>query len=130
MEIDVTHMVNDSDEMFNLSGSQLEHGKNAARITWGNSMAYAKKHPLLATDEMRDAARDHFGEYGAWTREEIAAWSDDELEAITTQDVAAAIREMDVAEDYADYVRLCEEGTLSSRLYKGDNDRWYFFLGI
>jgi hypothetical protein len=129
MEIDVTHMVDDEDAMPQLSGSIAELGKNAGKITWNNSLAYAAEHPLLTTDGMRDAARAHFREYGAWSKEEIAAWSVEELQAITCQDVAAAIREMEVAEDYDDYVRLCEAGTLSGRLYKGDDDHWYFYLG-
>ena len=130
MEIDVTHMVEDSDSMFELSGSCMEHGQDAGRITWNNSKEYAKDKPLLTSDDMRDAARAHFREYGAWSEEEIAAWSEDDLQAITVQDVAAAIREAEIADgDYAEYERLCREGTLSGRLYKGDNDRWYFYLG-
>lgn len=129
MEIDVTHMVADADNMVSLSGSRMEHGQDAGRITWDNSKAYGADHPLLTTDEMRDAARAHFREYGAWDAEEIAAWSEDELQAITCQDVAAAVREMEIAEDADDYARLCEEGTLSGRLYRGDAGRWYFYLG-
>lgn len=69
-------------------------------------------------------------EYGAWDAEEIAAWSEDELQGIIVQDVASAIREMEVAGgDYAEYERLCEEGTCSGRLSRGDNGRWYFYLG-
>lgn len=82
MEIDVTHMVEDSDEMVNLSGSRAEHGKDASKITWNNSIQYGKKRPLLTTDEMREAARKHFRGYGAWTEEEIAAWPEDNLQAI------------------------------------------------
>jgi hypothetical protein len=38
---------------------------------------------------------------------------------------------MEVAQgDYAEYQRLVEAGTLSGRLYRGDNDRWYFYLGM
>lgn len=129
MEIDVTHMVEDQDSMPTLSGSQAELGQDAGRITWGNSVAYGKDKPLLTSDDARNAARAHFREYGAWSEAEIAAWSDDELQGIMCQDVAAAIREMDVAEDYEDYQRLCEDGTCSSRLYRGDDGRWYFYLG-
>ena len=130
MELNVTHMVEDADEMIELSGSRAEHGEKAAQITWRNSFAYAAEHPLLTTDEMRDAARQHFREYGAWTEDEIAAWSDEHLQAITCQDVAAAIREMESTDDYKDYQRKCEEGSCSGRLYKGDNGQWYFYLGI
>lgn len=129
MEIDVTHMVEEAGSMVELSGSRVEHGQDAGRITWDNSKAYGADHPLLTDDNMRDAARAHFREYGAWSEEEIAAWSEEDLQAITCQDVAAAICEMEVAEDYADYVRLCERGTCSGRLYKGDNEHWYFYLG-
>lgn len=128
-ELDVTHMVEDADNMIELSGSQMEHGKDAGKITWNNSTAYGKDRPLLTTDELRDAARDHFREYGAWSEEEIAAWSEDDLQAITCQDVAAAAREMEVADDYEDYVRLCEQGTCSGRLSRSDDGRWYFYLG-
>ena len=129
MELDVTHMVEDRDEMIELSGSVCEHGQGAARITWNNSKAYAADHPLLATDEARDAARAHFRDYGAWSADEIAAWSEEELQAITCQDAAAAIREMEETNTYEEYQQLCQEGRCSCRLYKGDNDRWYFYLG-
>lgn len=130
MEINVTHMVDDADSMIELSGSQMEHGKDAARITWNNSKAYGAESPLLKTDEEREAAREHFADYGAWSEEEIAAWSEEELQAITCQDVAAAIREAEIAHgDYAEYERLCEQGTLSGRLYRGDDGQWYFYLG-
>jgi hypothetical protein len=130
MELDVTHMVEDADEMPNLSGSRAELGDDASKITWGNSKAYAHKHPLLKTDEEREAAREHFAEYGAWTRDEIAAWSEEHLQGITCQDVAAAIREMEIADTYEEYEALCERGTCSGRLYRGDDGRWYFNLGI
>jgi hypothetical protein len=130
MEIDVTHMVEDAGSMIELSGSRMEHGQDAGRITWNNSKEYGKEHPLLTSDEMRDSARAHFREYGAWSEEEIAAWSEEELQAITCQEVAAQIREMEVAEDYADYQRLSEQGTVSGRLYKGDDNRWYCYFGL
>ena len=130
MELDVTHMVEDADNMIELSGSVMEHGKGAGQITWRNSLDYGKTQPLLKTDEARDAARAHFAEYGAWSQEEIAAWSEDELQAVTCQDVAASIREMEVADSYEEYQALCERGTCSGRLGKGDDGRWYFYLGL
>lgn len=129
MEIDVTHMVEDADSMIAISGSRAEHGQDAGRITWANACAYGKGTPLLATDDARDAARKHFAEYGAWSRDEIAAWSDDELQGIMVQDVAAAIREMEPYETDADFEQACEEGRVSGRLGKGDDGHWYFYLG-
>ena len=79
MEIDVTHMVEDADSMVELSGSRMEHGQDARQITWNNSKEYGAGRPLLTTDEMREEARAHFREYGAWSEEEIAAWSEADL---------------------------------------------------
>ncbi len=134
MEIEVTHMVDDAGGMIELSGSRMEHGQDAGRITWNNSKAYGQEHPLLVDDDARDAARKHFKEYGAWSAEEIAAWSDEELQAITCQDAAAAIRELECLDswpeiDPAELERLCEAGTLSGRLYRDGDGKWYFYLG-
>lgn len=130
MEIDVTHMVEDKDEMIELSGSRAEHGQDAGRITWNNSKAYGKDHPLLVTDDDRDEARAYFKEFGAWSDEEIAAWSEEELQAIVCQDIAGAIREMEVADSYEDYQKLAEMGTVSGNLFRSDDGRWYFYLGM
>jgi hypothetical protein len=128
MELNVTHMVDDQENMIELSGSRVEHGQDAARITWNNSKAYGADHPLLTTDEMRDAARAHFREYGAWTEEEIAAWSEEELQAITCQDVAAAIREMEAYANRMDDWQANADN--SGRVYRGGDGQWYFYLGI
>lgn len=129
MEIDVTHMVEDADEMPGLSGSIAELGKDAGPTTWKNSCAYGEQHPLLTTDEERDEARRHFQGYGAWSQEEIAAWSERELQGIVCQDVAAAIREREHFDTDEEYRAACERGTVSGNLYRGDNGRWYFYLG-
>jgi succinate dehydrogenase/fumarate reductase flavoprotein subunit len=129
MEIDVTHMVQDRDNMVELSGSRMEHGQDAGRITWNNSKAYAAEQPLLNSEEDCEEARTYFAGFGAWDEDEIAAWSEEDLQAIMCQDVAAAIREMELAKDYEDYERLCEAGTCSGRLYRNDDGRWYFYVG-
>lgn len=129
MEIDVTHMVDDSDEMPMLSGSVAELGTNAGPITWRNSKAYGAQHPLLKTDDDRDEARAYFREFGAWSAEEIAAWSEDELQGLVCQDIAHHIREMESAESAEEYREGCESGRYSGNVYQGDNGRWYFYLG-
>ena len=133
MEIDVTHMVEQADDMIALSGSRMEHGQDAGRITWGNSVAYGKEQPLLKTDDERNDARDYFKAFGAWSDEEIAAWSEDELQAIMCQDVAAAIREMEHYETYEEYQKAAEQGRCSGNLFKADIGdhigRWFFYVG-
>ena len=127
-ELDVTHMVDDEDHMPMLSGSQMELGKDAGKITWQNSVDYGREHPLLKTDDDRDAARRHFREYGAWSEEEIAAWSEEHLQGMTCQEAANAIRERERFDD--DEAFLADEDHTSGRLYRGDDGRWYLYLGI
>jgi hypothetical protein len=133
MEIEVTHMVEELDEMPMLSGSVAELGSDAGPRTWKRSVEYGRTHPLLKTDDERDAARHHFRGYGAWTREEIDAWSEDELQGIVCQDVAAAIREMESYETYEDFQQAAEQGRVSGRLYmagqEDGSERWYFYVG-
>lgn len=129
MEIDVTHMIEDADDMPTLSGSVAELGKDAGKITWANSLEYAKAHPLLADDDARDEARGYFKGFGAWSKEEIAAWSDAELEALVSQYIAGSIREMEAFDTDDEYAEASREGRVSGCLYKGDNGRWYFYLG-
>lgn len=129
MQLNVTHMVHDSDDMPNLSGSRAELGQNAGQITWGNSVAYGQKHPLLTTGDMRDAARSYFQSFGAWSEEQIAAWSEDDLQGVMCQDVASAIREMTACDSMEDYQKRCEAGQCSGNLYRGDDGLWYFYVG-
>jgi hypothetical protein len=125
MELDVTQMVEAADSMFLLSGSKVEHGQDAGRITWNNSKVYAHYNPILTTDEQREAARAHFKQYGVWSEEEIAEWSEGELQAIMVQDVAAAIREMEAYDTLEEYAEAC-----GGRLYHGNDSRWYYYLGF
>ena len=129
MELNITHMIEDADDMPNLSGSQAELGKDAGKITWQNSLAYAERHTLLTNDTMRDNARKYFKGFGAWSAEEIAAWSDLHLNAMVTQDIAANIREMERFESQEAYQSAAEQGTVSGMLYKGDDGKWYAYIG-
>jgi hypothetical protein len=129
MELDVTHMVKDCDDMPNLSGSVAELGQDASKITWRNSIEYAKANPLLATEDARDEARAWLKDFGAWEAEEIAGWSDTELNALVVQFIAGDIREMEHYDSEDEFREACESGRASGRLYRGDNGRWYFYLG-
>jgi hypothetical protein len=129
MELDVTHMVNDADNMPMLSGSRAELGQDAGAITWNNSKAYAAENLLLTDDTARQQARDFFKGFGAWSEEEIAAWTDLDLEALVCQFIAGDIREMEGYETETEYREASEQGQVSGHLYTGDNGRWYFYLG-
>ena len=129
MEICIQHMIDGADDMPCLSGSQAELGKDAGKITWANSQAYAAEHPLLTDETMRDKARRYFKGFGAWSADEIAAWSDAELNALVTQDIAAAVREMEHFDSDEKYLKAAEEGRVTGCLYKGDDGTWYAYIG-
>ena len=131
MELDITRYIDDVDCCL-LSGSQMEHGHDAGRITWRNSMREAAEHPLLTADQI-DEARDYFRDFGAWTDEEIDAWPVAEVQGVTAQEVAARVREL---EDYIDdetgeidwdeYEEDSKQGRVSGMIYRADDGRIYF----
>lgn len=129
MELNVTHMVEALNDAPPLVGSIAQYGPNAAKMTWDNSKAFAAVHPLLTTDNERDAARAHFAEYGAWSREEIAGWSEAELQAIVCQEVAHEVSEMEMFDTPEEYSEASEEGAVSGRLYQGSDDQWWCYFG-
>jgi hypothetical protein len=129
MELNVTHMIEAINDAPPLVGSIAQYGPDAAAMTWGNSKAFGREHPLLSTDAEREAARDHFRSYGAWSDEEIDAWSDEELQGITCQEVAHQISELEMFATEEEYREASERGTVSGRLYKGDDGQWYCYFG-
>lgn len=120
-------------DCFPLSHSAAEGGDNAGRNTWNASKAQADKTPLLDTEEKLEAMRDFARSSGGWTREEITAWSADEVNALFLQWIAGDVREAgaDSLEeiDWDEYEELASEGRISSNLSKGDDGRIYFYLG-
>jgi hypothetical protein len=133
MEIDITKLVKSFDPC-SICASISEMGNRAAEITWGNALDEAKTQPLLTTEEQLQAAREHFKEYGAWSREELAAMSALELNALLIQDVAASVREFEHLGDDGDIFdpevsQALENGDLSGRVYPS-GDQAYYYLGM
>ena len=102
MELNITRYFEENDPYY-MSGSIANLGSNVGRITWENS-CNASDGALLTTEEMRQNARDWFGDAGAWDEEEINTWSNTELEALILQFAAGDINEMIYAyeSDYDD----------------------------
>ncbi len=84
---------------------------------------------ISSTITSRDEARAWLKDFGAWDEDEIAAWSDTELNALVVQFIAGDIREMDMFDTTEEYQEACERGTCSGRLYPGRNGEWYFYVG-
>ena len=124
-EINMTALVNDPYySAFDCSGSRAEHGDNAGRMTWevSSSQLDENDEPYQTIIRHTDELRCHFREYGAWDEKEISEWSNDELVALVVQEFSAGYREL--TEDDLD------EDQTSGRVYQGDTDDWYYYVGI
>lgn len=121
-DVDVTRLIADADP-FDFSASIAERGKNAGPDTWANAKAEATERPL--TIKNRERVKGFFAEFGAWEREEIAAWTDAELDALVLQYASGDLREVQAlcpgdglgGIDWIEAEELAEAGTIGGRLY-------------
>jgi hypothetical protein len=132
MEIDITTLAKMN--CFTLSHSVAEGGENAGQNTWNASKKKAlNSSPLLNTPERLQAMRDFARESGGWDREEIAAWSDNELNALFLQWVSGDVREIGADSlgqiNWEEAEELQREGQAPSNIFKGDDEKIYFYLG-
>lgn len=84
-------------EPWDCSNSIANLGERAGALTWGCAMEVASAHErwlLSDLDATIDAIREDAAGYGAWDREEIAAWSDLDCLALFVQFVAGDLREL------------------------------------
>jgi hypothetical protein len=130
MEINITSLL--SEDVFNYSHSAFEGGDNAGRNTWNAAKERSQDEPLLTTPKQLDALRDYVKGFGAWTEEEIAAWDDNECNALFLQMVSGDIREAgaDSLEniDWEDYKERAEAGNCSSNLFKTKQGEIFYSL--
>jgi hypothetical protein len=93
MEIDITTLL--EIDAFDLSHSIAEGGPDARRNTWKASVAMAEElqPPILDTPEKLEAMREFALSSGGWDAEEVAEWSDVEVNALFLQWIAGDTRE-------------------------------------
>lgn len=116
-----------------LSSSVAESGTCAGALAWSASCKASIHHPLLTNDGEREAFRVWVEQSGGWTNEEIAAWSDLELNALLLQWIAGDLREMGIDDDtsgidWADVGQGQNEGKYPSNIFRGDDGQVYFDL--
>ncbi len=122
-EVNVNRLVTDL-EPSDISASVAERGANAGSETWANSMKAVAEYPLLKENE-REAVRGFFAEFGAWDEEEVAAWSDNELDALVLQFAAGDLRELQALApgeglggiDWDEAEKLSQDGVCGGRLF-------------
>jgi hypothetical protein len=137
MEIDITDFVRTA-ETHELSASVAEMGENAGKITWNNALREASIVQLIDADH-RDAFESWAREFGAWERDEIAAWSLDECNALLLQYIAGDLNTLEslcysdddeFCIDWDEAERLSQKGTIGGNIFKGVDNRVYFYMGM
>lgn len=129
MEIDITHFF-ETAAPYDFSGSIAERGPNAAKETWSNALEQARAEPLLKESDC-DYFRRYMREYGAWSEEEMAAWSIDDCNALLIQLISGDMREgnLDCAEpDWEQYEKDAEDGRISGNIFKAEDGKMYYSL--
>lgn len=115
MELNITEVFNSiAPDM--LSNGVANIGADAAAITWRNAMSAATGMQPLDSAAKREAFRRYLRGFGAWTADEISAYTPLELNALLLQCIAADMREGGLDGD-------------SGRLFRGDDGQIYYYLG-
>lgn len=125
--VDITDFVR-TECMRDYSASVAEIGADAGRATWQACLENAPDWGFLKPENREEFAEWVAG-FGAWTREEIAAWSDAELSALCFQWIAGDVREVGADKPGADWEAIRadqESGRIPSSIYRGDDGRIYW----
>jgi len=111
MEIDIPRFYTEAAPM-DYSASIAEIGNYAGRTTWQAACDDAPDYNMLNTDDKREAFRTYVKSFGAWEDEEIAAWSEIELNALFIQFVSGDMRNNE-----------------AERIFVGDDKQVYYSIG-
>jgi hypothetical protein len=131
MEIDITTFFNEAAPM-DYSASVAEVGNDAARATWQAACDDSNDYPMLDSEKKREEFRHYVKTFGAWSEDEIAAWSNQELNALLIQMISGDIREASLDTDEPDwnqYQKDSEAGRISGRIFKGNDSKIYYYVG-
>lgn len=114
------------------SASSYELGEQAGVITWNNAKTAALDYAAQwITDESREEIADFVRYFGSLSADAIAAWSDTQLCAFLIQFISGDIREFQglAREEWSEYEEFQQAGLVSSRLFRGNDGRIYYFIG-
>lgn len=133
MEINITHFFSTAAPM-DYSASVAEIGNDAGPATWGAAVEDAPDYLMLDTEDKREAMRDWAQSSGGWNAEEIAAWSDVELNALFMQLISRDMRDADIgpestAADWIAYEERAHAGQCSGNIFRATDAEVYYELG-
>lgn len=133
MELNITQFFNTCAPM-DYSASVAEIGANAGADTWGAAVEDSAANMLLNDEDKREAFKDHIRGFGAWSDEEIAAWSEVELNALFMQLISGDMREADIgpestADDWIAYEERAHAGQCHGNIFRATDGEVYYQLG-
>lgn len=134
MELNITRIFRELGDPARYSASVAEMGPDAGRITWARSVDRAQQLQPLSSAAEIEAWRRLVVSSGGWTRDEVDASAESELQALCLQWIAAEMRECNIGpdstdDDWLEYERLSSEGQVSSRICRGDGGLVFFDIG-
>jgi len=127
MELNITEFFKKADPHV-YSGSIATHGENVAKETYGAAVADSSTWNILNTPEKIEAAKKYFKTFGAWDGDEIAAWSDFQLNALMIQFISSEMNEHgmdDIDFDWDAY----ENDDNAGRISLGYDGEIYYYIG-
>lgn len=132
MEIDITRFCSENDPC-DYAASVAELGDHAGQITWKAALHEADYAPMLPTYDQLDAFRDYVATFGAWSDDEIAAWSPAECNALFIQLVSGDLREagLEVPSPSAwiEYDQRSQNGECGGNICRDFDGRVYYYIG-
>lgn len=131
-ELDITEFFNNAAPM-DYSASVAEIGKDAGRDTWAAACDDSTEYNILDNDEKRELFREFVRGFGAWEDDEIAAWTDVEINALCLQLISGDMREAGLDKrpvDWAEHERCSNIGQVSGNIFGNSEDgRVYYYIG-
>lgn len=128
MHINITRFFSEAAPM-DYSASVAEIGQAAGPVTWAAASKDAAYWNPLDTGDKLNQFRKFVRSSGGWNDTEVAAFTEQELNALCIQWIAGDIREAGIdtaAPDWPAYYEAAEAGQVSSRLCEGDDGEIYF----
>lgn len=127
-EIDITTFF-ETECARDFSASVAEIGANAGTDTWRAAIEATEDYTFI-NDDNRDEWREFVRSSGGWTTDEINAMSDTELNALFIQWVAGDMREGGLDCESPDWEAYEADENRGTRIFRGSNNRIYFYIGI
>jgi hypothetical protein len=119
-------------EPMDYSSSAAEIGDNAGADTWQAACDDSNAYMMLSTIDMREDFRAWLKPFGAWTEEQIQAFTKIELNALFIQFVSSEMRECNLgressSEDWTRYQVRAEKGLVPSSIYRDEETGSVYF---